>query len=170
MATPSDSSDSGAEQFSRLSDGEQATAMRKYPSAPNLKGPGKPPKIPNRLPRIQSNLASTSSDFQHGTSTAAGAKKETAMQWVDRLLAKARSMKAEMADQRQAVAVMRSDIHEEYRLAGVPDPAQADGQSNAHLHIEASFAPIINVPVMPAEPTRRGGGLQSEVEYHTHEL
>ena len=30
-----------------------------------------------------------------------GSKKETAMQWVDRLLMKARGMKAEMADQRR---------------------------------------------------------------------
>jgi hypothetical protein len=166
MATPSESSESGADQYN----GEQGTALRKYGSAPNLKGPGKPPKIPNRLPRIQSN---TSSDFQLGTSTTgAGGKKETAMQWVDRLLAKARGMTAEMADQRRAVADMRSDIHEEYRLAGVPDPGAAgpEGQSNAHLHIEASFAPIINVPVIREESTGPGAGLRSEVEYNTHEL
>jgi len=173
MATPSDSSDSGTEPYSRMNDGEQGTAMRKYSSTPSLKGPGKPPKIPNRLPRIQNN---TSSDFQLGTSTT-GSKKETAMQWVDRLLMKARGMKAEMADQRRAVADMRCDIQEEYRLAGVPDPASgvppdAAGPPGmtAHLHIEASLAPIVSVPVMPAETTAKGAGFHSEVEYHTHEL
>jgi hypothetical protein len=94
------------------------------------------------------------------------------MQWVDRLLMKARSMKAEMADQRRAVSDMRGDIQEEYRLAGVADPAGAGqaGQNDAHLHIEASFAPIINVPVIREESTGPGAGLRSEVEYNTHEL
>jgi hypothetical protein len=153
-----------------MNDGEQGTALRKYSSssAPDLKKPGKPPKIPNRLPRIQSN---TSSDFHVGTSTTG--KKETAMQMVDRLLMKAKSMKAEMADQRHAVAEMRSDIQQEYRLAGVPDPAGAqepDAQGGAHLRIEASFSPIINVPVVPTQTAGKNAELQSQVEYYTHEL
>jgi hypothetical protein len=168
MVTTGDFSDIGTDQYSRMTDGEQGAALRKHHSTPTLKGPGKPPKIPNRLPRIQSN---TSSDFsQLGASTAgSGPRKETAMQMVDRLLAKARGMKAEMADQKRAVADMRSDIQEEYRLAGVVDPAvgQApEGPGSAHLHIEASFAPIINVPV----DAGRSAALQSEVEYQTHEL
>jgi hypothetical protein len=138
--------------------------VRRSVSTPELKkmgSMGKPPKVPSRLPRIHPSASETQL-------APAEAKKQNAnvMQWVDRLLLKAREMQREMSGQRNAVAEMRDEIRREYRLAGVEDPAVA--QARAGELPAPAPAPEPSAKKQPA--VARAPAIEAAIEYRTHEL